>query len=212
MAYQGEQFIERYGARAAEQTPPVKKILAAGVPLGMGTDATRVASYNPWVGLHWLVSGETVGGTRLYPQRDLVDRETALRLYTEGSAWFSAEHGRKGALKVGQHADFIVLTEDYFAVPETRIKSLASVLTVVGGRVVHGDDAFIDLAPPLPTPSPSWSPVGRYKPLRTVPTAAACCAAPCGVHGHRHLFASRQTPPVSDPRSFWGALGCGCAF
>ncbi|MES2099702.1 MAG: amidohydrolase [Pseudomonadota bacterium] len=212
MAYQGEQFIERYGARAAEQTPPVKKILAAGVPLGMGTDATRVASYNPWVGLHWLVSGETVGGTRLYPQRNLVDRETALRLYTEGSAWFSTEQDRKGALKVGQYADFTALTEDYFAVPESRIKSLASVLTVVGGRIVHGDEEFTDLAPPRPTPSPSWSPVGRYTPLRAVPAAAACCAAPCDVHGHRHLFAARQVPVVSDPRSFWGALGCGCAF
>lgn len=210
MAYQGEQFIERYGARAAERTPPVRKILAAGVPLGMGTDATRVASYNPWVGLHWLVSGETVGGTRLYAQRDLVDRETALRLYTEGSAWFSTEHTRKGAIRPGQYADFIALSEDYFAVPESRIKNLSSVLTVVGGRVVHGDDEFAGLAPPLPPASPSWSPVGHYRRLHS--PAAACCAVPCTVHGHRHLFAARHAPPVRDRGSFWGALGCGCAF
>lgn len=218
MAYQGEYFLDRYGPEATARTPPVKQMLAAGVPVGMGTDATRVASYNPWVGLHWLVTGETVGGTRLYPQRQLIDRETALRLYTEGSAWFSSESGRKGALKVGQYADFAVLSDDYLAVPESRIRDLSSVLTVVGGRVVHGDGDFSGLAPPLPKASPDWSPVGRYK--RMVPTAAAstprtttdCCAAPCGVHGHRHLFAALMPSPSSDPRGFWGALGCGCAY
>ena len=210
MAYQGEYFVERYGARAAERTPPVQAMLAAGVPVGMGTDATRVASYNPWIGLHWLVTGETVGGLRLYPPHHLLDRHTALRLYTEGSAWFSTENGRKGALKAGQYADFAALSEDYFAVPESRIKSLSSVLTVVGGRVVHGSDDFAALAPPLPAPTPDGSRVARS---RSFPGAtAACCAAPCGVHGHRHLFAARSAPPVSDPATFWGALGCGCAF
>jgi predicted amidohydrolase YtcJ len=214
MAYQGEYFVERYGTRAAELTPPVQKILAAGVPVGMGTDATRVASYNPWIGLSWLVTGMTVGGTQLYPQHRLIDRHTALRLYTEGSAWFSTENGRKGAIKVGQFADFIVLSEDYFGIPESRIKDLYSVLTVVGGEVVHGADDYMDLAPPMPTPSPGWSPVGRYLRLGNATGAAreACCAAPCGVHGHRHLFAARTDIPVSDHRGFWGALGCACAF
>lgn len=218
MAYQGEYFLDRYGAAATERTPPVKQMLAAGVPVGMGTDATRVASYNPWIGLHWLVTGVTVGGTRLYPQRNLVDRETALRLYTEGSAWFSSENGRKGTLKVGQYADFIALSEDYLTVPEARIKELSSVLTVVGGKVVHGEGDFADLAPPMPKASPDWSPVGWYARLAPAPAAAlhrgtaACCATPCGVHGHRHLFAALAKPPIGDPAAFWGALGCGCAF
>jgi predicted amidohydrolase YtcJ len=218
MAYQGEQFIERYGAAAAEHTPPVKQMLAAGVPVGMGTDATRVASYNPWIGLHWLVTGETVGGTRMYPQRNLVDRETALRLYTEGSAWFSTEQGRKGVLKAGQYADFIALSEDYFSIPESCIKELHAVLTVVAGKVVHGDGKFRDLAPPMPRPSPRWSPVGRHRPDAAAPnvptyrSAFNCCAEPCLVHGHRHLFAALAQPSVNDRRAFWGGLGCGCAF
>jgi hypothetical protein len=218
MAYQGEYFLDRYGPDATARTPPVKQMLAAGVPVGMGTDATRVASYNPWVGLHWLVTGETVGGTRLYPQRQLIDRETALRLYTEGSAWFSSESGRKGALKVGQYADFAVLSEDYLAVPESRIRELSSVLTVVGGRVVHGDAEFGGLAPPAPKASPDWSPVGRYQRLAPAATASTqraavdCCATPCGVHGHRHLFAALTPSPSGDRRGFWGALGCGCAY
>ncbi len=73
MAFQGEDFIARYGAEAAETTPPIRRILEAGVPVGAGTDATRVASYNPWVSLSWLVTGRTVGGATLYPVRNRLD-------------------------------------------------------------------------------------------------------------------------------------------
>lgn len=215
MAFQGERFVERYGAEAAQRTPPIRQMLAAGVPVGMGTDATRVASHNPWVGLHWLVSGETVGGTRLYPSSQRLDRVTALRLYTEGSAWFSGEEARKGLLKPGQFADFAVLSEDYLHVAEHRIKGIEALLTVVGGRIVHGSGPFAPLAPPLPAASPDWSPVGRYERLRAFPVprqGSACCAAPCGVHGHRHASAAATPAPTADPRAFWGALGCGCAF
>src|SRR6202167_5315683 len=67
MAYQGEYFVERYGFGAAETTPPIKRMLAAGIKVSAGTDATRVSSYNPWVSLAWLVTGKTVAGLRLYP-------------------------------------------------------------------------------------------------------------------------------------------------
>src|SRR4030095_4917165 len=103
--YQGEYFVERYGARAAERTPPIRRIMAAGVQIGAGTDATRVASYNPWVSLSWLVTGRTVGGLSLYPASNLVDRETALRLWTEANTWFSTEQEKKGQIKAGQPAD-----------------------------------------------------------------------------------------------------------
>src|SRR5271156_1637603 len=66
MAYQGEYFVERYGLGAAEATPPISRIMQAGVKISAGTDATRVASYNPWVSLAWLVTGKTVGGLSLY--------------------------------------------------------------------------------------------------------------------------------------------------
>lgn len=214
MAYQGERFIERYGERAAERTPPMKRILEAGVPLGLGTDATRVASYNPWPGLQWAVGGRTVGGTPLYPAANCLDRETALRLYTEGSAWFSREEGKKGALKPGQLADFAVLSRDYFAVPESDIGDLHSVLTVVGGRVVHGDGDFASLAPAMPAASPDWSPVGRYARLQPMARVAdaGCCAAPCGLHAHRHAFAALHAAPAASAGDFWGAFGCSCAF
>src|SRR5437764_6317768 len=68
MAYQGEYFVERYGTGAAEATPPIAKILQSGVKTSAGTDATRVASYNPWVSLAWLVTGKTVAGLQIFPR------------------------------------------------------------------------------------------------------------------------------------------------
>jgi len=220
MAYQGDYFVERYGAKAAERTPPVARMLEAGVPVGAGTDATRVASYNPWVSLSWLVTGRTVGGTRLYPQRNLLDRETALRLWTEANTWFSTEVGKKGQIKAGQLADLIVLDRDYFSVPEDEIQDIESVLTLLGGKPVHGAGDFASLAPPLPPAMPDWSPVrsfGGYQRRAAAESvskyafAANCgCASSCGVHGHAHAAALTASVPASDERSFWGALGCAC--
>ncbi|UVE70408.1 amidohydrolase (plasmid) [Burkholderia pyrrocinia] len=180
MAFQGEYFIARYGAEAATRTPPIRAMLAAGLPVGAGTDATRIASYNPFVSLYWMVSGRTVGGTVLYPERNRLSRMEALRRYTVGSAWFSNEDDRKGALVPGQYADFAVLTDDYFTIDDAQIKSLSSVLTVVDGKVVHADDEFAPLAPPPLPVSPAWSPVaefggvGRRRPAASAqPRAAA---------------------------------------
>jgi predicted amidohydrolase YtcJ len=220
MAYQGEYFVERYGNRAAERTPPIRRMLDAGVPVGAGTDATRVASYNPWVSLSWLVTGKTLGGLTIYPASNRLDRETALRLWTEANTWFSTEPGKKGQIKAGQLADLAVLSDDYMSVPEDTIQDITSVLTLVGGAPVHGNGDFADLAPPLPPAMPDWSPVrtfGGYQkradaePAGRYAFAAACgCATACGVHGHAHASAWGANVPVSDDRSFWGALGCSC--
>jgi len=104
MAFQGEYFVNRYGAKQAERTPPIRRMLELGVPVGAGTDATRVSSYNPFVSLHWLITGQTVGGATLYPARNRLDRMEALRLYTVGSSWFSSEDGKKGSIAPGQLA------------------------------------------------------------------------------------------------------------
>ncbi|WER49134.1 amidohydrolase [Cupriavidus sp. WKF15] len=219
MAYQGEYFVERYGAKPAEHTPPVKKMLERGVKVGAGTDATRVASYNPWVSLYWLTTGKTVGGMSMYPQANLLDRETALRLWTEANTWFSNEEGKKGQLAVGQLADLAVLSQDYFTVPGDDIQDITAVMTVLGGKVVHGDGEFGKHAPDLPPPMPDWSPVrhvGGYQPRPTAQAraqalATACsCASACGVHGHSHARAWTSNMPVSDEGTFWGALGCSC--
>ncbi len=213
MAYQGEYFVARYGARAAERTPPIARMLAMGVKVGAGTDATRVASYNPWVSLAWLVTGKTVGGLALYPASNTLDRETALRLWTEANGWFSTEAGKKGRIEAGQLADLAVLSDDYFAVPGDAIGDITSVLTILGGKPVHGSDDFKDLAPPLPPAMPDWSPVrffGGYQARGGVGTNTGAAFASCTVHGHEHAKAWTAEVPVADDQSFWGALGCSC--
>jgi predicted amidohydrolase YtcJ len=162
MAFQGEHFIARYGSKAAEQAPPIAKMIEKGVPVGAGTDATRVASYNPFVSLYWLVTGKTIGGTTLYPKENRLDCMKALRLFTVGSAWFSNEEDRKGSIEAGKFADLAVLSFDYFSAPEEEIKKLESVLTIVGGKVVYGTGEFESLAPPPLEVSPPWSPVAAY--------------------------------------------------
>jgi predicted amidohydrolase YtcJ len=148
MAFQGEYFIERYGTKAVERTPPIARMLEMEIPVGAGTDATRVASYNPFVSLYWLVSGKTVGGTSLYPEANRMSRMEALRLYTVGSSWFSSEEGKKGAIAPGQLADLAVLSDDFFSIPEVQIKHLESVLTIVGGKIVYAKDTFKKFDPP----------------------------------------------------------------
>jgi hypothetical protein len=215
MAYQGEYFVERYGAAMAEATPPVADMLAAGVKVSAGTDATRVASYNPWVSLSWLVTGRTVGGLRLYPRHRCLDRDTALRMWTEKVTWFSNEVGNKGQIVEGQLADLIVPDRDFFACPESEIADITSLLTVVGGKVVYAAGPFAEHDHPPPPAMPDWSPVRRYGGYAAwrVPAAAAAacgCANSCGMHGHRHANAWSRSLPVADLKSFWGALGCSC--
>ena len=216
MMFQGEYFVERYGAKAAEATPPIRRMMDAGLPVGAGTDATRVASYNPWVSLSWLVTGRTLGGTTLYPVRNRLDRETALRLWTEKNTWFSNEVGKKGQIKAGQLADLALLSDDYFGVVESEIVHLRSVLTILGGKIVHGEGDYGPIAPALPKPMPDWSPVasfgGHYRrPEGAQKMAAACgCTSACNVHGHDHAAALGANVPAADVQSFWGAFGCGC--
>ncbi|GAB5387053.1 MAG: amidohydrolase [Alphaproteobacteria bacterium] len=223
MAFQGEYFVDRYGFEAAEQTPPINKMLQSGLPVGGGSDATRVSSYDPWVGLYWLTTGKTLGGLGLYREDNTVSRVDALRLWTEGSAWFSGEHDQKGTLEIGKFADLAVLSADYLTVDDREILDINAVMTMVGGKVVYGSGNFTDRSPPIPPASPDWSPVNFIDSPAARPDAMApvsqleraChegCTSGCGMHGHDHQIAWTSPIPVSDDskNAFWGALGCSC--
>ena len=135
-------------------------MLDLGVPVGGGTDATRVTSFNPWYSIQWMTTGLSRGGMRMYDDANLLTREEALRLWTIGSAWFTGDAGKKGAITPGQFADFAVLDRDYFSVTDAEIASLKSELTVVGGQVVYGAGIFArDDLKHIPEVSPDWSPV-----------------------------------------------------
>src|SRR5262249_32047827 len=204
MAFQGEYFVERYGAKKAERTPPIRRMLELGVPVGAGTDATRVSSYNPWLSLYWLVTGKTVGGLALYPENNRFDRMEALRLYTVGSSWFSSDDDKKGSIVQGQLADLSVLSADYFSIPEEQIKQIESVLTIVGGKVVYAGKEFSKLAPPPLPVSPDWSPVKTSDGYWRSNLQSSQSAQP-------HTMVSAKSPgrefhSASSP--WW--FGCGC--
>ncbi len=162
MAFAGEYFKQRYGAEATAAAPPLGEMLRQGLPVGAGTDATRVSSYNPWIALAWMVTGKSVGGEPLLSADNRLSRAEALRLYTLGSAWFSSEETVKGRIAPGQFADLALLSEDYFSVSDERIGSIESVLTVVGGTIVYGADVFAKQAPAPLAATPAWSPVNRF--------------------------------------------------
>jgi hypothetical protein len=162
LSLDGEAFVAKYGVQAAADAPPIATIRAMGIPLACGSDANRATSYNPWVGVHWLLTGRTLGGGKLQGDRNLLDRTEALRLWSAGGAWMSSEEGKKGTLEAGKLADLVVLSGDYFSMPVDEVKDLESVLTIVGGKVVYAAGPYARLDPPPLPALPDWLPVRHY--------------------------------------------------
>ncbi len=209
MAFQGEYFVERYGSQQAIRTPPIQRMLELGVPVGAGTDATRVSSYNPFLSLYWLVTGKTIGGLSLYPEENRFDRAKALELYTVGSSWFSTEDGKKGSLTAGQLADLAVLSSDYFSIPEEEIKNLESVLTIVGGKIVYAAGEYSKMAPPELPVSPDWSPVKQYGGYASRPVAGVAACEAMSPHDAKRSGGDKAHRSVLGQLGLW-SLGCDC--
>ena len=148
--FRGEAFLGQRGLEIARVSPPIVSALDMGVPVGGGTDAHRVMWFSPFVSLQWMLDGKTVGGTAMRAPEELPTRMQALRLYTEGSAWFAFDEGRRGSLAAGKFADLAVLSKDYLTVPTDEIGSITSLLTMVGGRVVYAADPFAAYQDKLP--------------------------------------------------------------
>ena len=145
MYFGGEQFQQQAGPEAVRRVPPVETAKKIGVVVGAGTDAHRVASYNPFTSLQWFLDGKTVGGVALRGPEETPDRSDALRFYTRGSAWFSRDENKRGSLEVGKLADLAVLSKDYMTVPVDQVGGIESLLTMVGGRVVFAAGPFKSL-------------------------------------------------------------------
>ena len=142
MYFSGDETAQRSGADKVRRMPPVETAREIGVTIGAGTDAHRVASYNPFTSLQWLLDGKTVGGNALRAPEETPSRANALRFYTQGSAWFSHDDDKRGSLEVGKLADLAVLTKDYLTVPVEQIGALESVLTMVDGKIVYAAGDF----------------------------------------------------------------------
>ena len=132
----------RYISGTAEQNgPPFKMLLDSGIPIGMSSDGMQISPMNPWLGLYYVITGKNARGDLINAGQTL-DREQALRLYTAANGWFLGEEDVIGTIEPGKYADLVVLSHDYFderAVSDDAIKNIRSVLTIVDGRVVHGD-------------------------------------------------------------------------
>jgi predicted amidohydrolase YtcJ len=127
---------------ATRSMPPVMMAKRLGVRVGLGTDAHRIASYNPFTALQWFLDGKTAGGTALRGLDDLPRREDALRSYTIDNAWFSHDEEQRGSLEIGKLADLAVLSKDYMTVPIDQIGTIESLLTMVGGKIVYAGGAY----------------------------------------------------------------------
>jgi predicted amidohydrolase YtcJ len=142
MYFGGDALVRQQGPDAGRRIPPVVTGKRLGVAIGGGTDAHRVASYNPFTSLQWFVDGKTVGGVAIRGSEETPSREDALRFYTLGSAWFSHDDDVRGSLEVGKLADLAVLSADYLTVPTDEIGNIESLLTLVGGKIVHASGPF----------------------------------------------------------------------
>jgi predicted amidohydrolase YtcJ len=140
--FRGEAFLGQRGLDVARVSPSIVTALRMGIPVGGGTDAHRVMGPSPFISLQWMVDGKTVGGIAMRASEELPSRIEALRLYTEGSAWFSFDEDYRGSLAVGKQADLAVLDKDYLTVPTGEIGSIVSLLTMVGGRIVYAVGPF----------------------------------------------------------------------
>ncbi len=159
MALHGEAFIQSRGREAALRTPRLRTLVDSGIPLAMSTDAFRASTFNPWVGLSWMVTGKSISGSEVLASDNRLTRAEALKLFTAGGAWFMDAESEVGIIAPGRLADFALLDRDYFLVPDDQIKSVSSVLTVMDGRVVFGAKDYDGLSPALPALLPAWSPV-----------------------------------------------------
>jgi predicted amidohydrolase YtcJ len=140
-------YIAERGSAQMRGTPPIVSALRLGLAVGGGTDANRVMIPNPFVSLRWMLDGRTVDGITTRGTEEIPSREEALRIYTEGSAWFSHDENRRGRLVPGMLADLAVLSEDYFTVPVDRIAQIESLMTMVGGKIVYAAGPFSELDP-----------------------------------------------------------------
>jgi predicted amidohydrolase YtcJ len=126
---------------AQQNGPPFKTLVDSGIPLGMSSDGMQISPMNPWLGLYYIVTGKNARGDVINAGQTL-SRSQGLRLYTAANGWFLNEESVLGSIEPGKYADVAVLSADYFdarAVPDDAIRGIKSVLTVVGGQVVHGD-------------------------------------------------------------------------
>jgi len=125
-----------HGAAMSAGVPiPMRQIADSGIVFGLGTDATIVSHYQPFVTLGWAVSGLDLAGKRVLDET--LTREEALIAHTRSNAYLFSQEDNLGSLETGKQADLVVLDRDYMTVPAAEIMNIEPVMTMVGGRIVY---------------------------------------------------------------------------
>jgi len=115
---------------------PFRTIVDHGIQAGIHGDGVHIAPLNPWQHIYFATTGLDSFGNRVNGDQQIT-REEALRLFTRHNGWFLRMEDRIGTIEPGKLADLAVLDRDYFTVPDSDLARIRSVLTIVGGRVVH---------------------------------------------------------------------------
>jgi len=115
---------------------PFRTIVDHGIQVGMHGDGVHIAPLNPWAHIYFATTGVNSFGDKVNGDQQIT-REEALRMFTKGNSWFLRMEDRIGTIENGKLADMSVLSKDYFSVPDVEIPQIRSVMTVVGGRIVH---------------------------------------------------------------------------
>lgn len=211
MSLDGEAFNKRYGERVSQDAPPIKRIREMGIPLAAGTDGNRATSYNPWIGVHWLITGKTLGGAKLQGDHNLLSREEALGLYTKGGAWISREENKKGTLEIGKLADLVMLSADFFSIEVDAIKDLESELTMVGGRVVYANGAYAHLGMKPPEIRQVWLPINEYGKYYKSAKSAKSGKKTAQTSHQQSLQSAHAHPQIIGDAGVW-SVECPCSF
>jgi len=120
-----------------QSVQPLRSLLVANIPVALGSDGPM----NPFLNI-------MLATTHPNHPSEAVSREQAVVAYTHTSAYAEFAEGEKGSLEPGKLADVSVLSQDIFSVPTQQLPRTVSVLTIVGGRVVH-NSAFDGLSLPV---------------------------------------------------------------
>src|SRR5229473_7087854 len=127
----------RYLAGTPEQNgPPFRLIVDNGIHVGMSSDGMQIAPMNPWLHMYYATTGLNAQQVLINAGQQIT-RQEVLKLYTANNGWFLREEDQTGTIEPGKLADLVVLNDDYFTVPDEKVKKIRSVLTVVGGTIVH---------------------------------------------------------------------------
>jgi predicted amidohydrolase YtcJ len=122
---------------ATDNGPPYRMIVDSDINVGLSSDGMQIAPMNPWLHMYYATTGKNAKG-ELINDGQQITRDEVLRLYTAENGWFTKEEDLTGSIEPGKYGDLVVLNRDYRSVSDDGLKQLKSVLTVVGGRIVHG--------------------------------------------------------------------------